>query len=501
VAQRALPPGSYRRRSVFGLFDADGWTLATLKSLFWFAVILFLLGYLPDRAYYFTVLPAIDVGANFVSPVNFCPGSNKTLACPAPAGAVVPWESSPSEIAMPAGRSNARAFASGTNLYVIGGTVGGAASAEVLVSQASVTGNFGRWTQAPPLPQPRSGAAVASLGGVPHVIGGLDASGKPTDTVFAGELKEGALTGWTELPDLKLPKPLSGASAVGTATGFWLFGGKTAEGPTAAVLRSVLDGATPPKLGAWEEVANLPLPEPRAGATALLAGEFVYIVGGEGPGGPATELFRLQLDTEGEPTSPKTATGEAGPPPAWAITRGAAAGQSLPEPRLDAAAWASSGVIYVAGGRDAAGEPTRTLYWAVPRTATGDIPEWRHRDDTDLPEARAGAAPVVVGSFAFVIGGDGPNGATTGAYRANQAPAPPFFRLGLLGATLPALGIKGEIGQQLGYINAFGLGLTNFTILVLVGVAFSHRRETQRIIERVSRGRYRAPREDEYFEG
>lgn len=498
MAQRALPPGSYRRRSVFGLFDADGWTVATLKALFWFAVTMFLLAYLPDRAYYFTVLPTIDVGANFVSPVNFCPGSNKTLSCPAPAGAVVPWEPSPPELAMPASRSGARSFLSGTNLYLIGGTVGDAASTEVLGSQASVTGNFGPWTQAPPLPEPRSGAAVASLSGVPHVIGGLDAAGEPTDTVFQGKLTEGALTGWEELPDL-LPTPLSGASAVATATGIWLFGGSTAEGPTAAVLRSVLDTSTPPKLGAWEEVANLPLPEPRTRGAALLTGEFVYVIGGEGPGGPATEIFRLQLDVEGEPTGPETATGEA-EPPAWAITRGAAAGQSLPEPRVDAATWTSSSVIYVAGGRDAAGAPTRTLFWAVPSTVTGDIAEWRHRDDTDLPEARAGAAPVVVGTFAFLLGGEGPNSATSGAFRASQTPAPPFFRLGLLGATLPALGIRGEIGQQLGYIMAFGLGLTNFAILALIGIAYSHRRETRRLLERISRGRYRAPREDVYFE-
>ena len=60
------------------------------------------------------------------------------------------------------------------------------------------------------------------------------------------------------------------------------------------------------------------------------------------------------------------------------------------------------------------------------------------------------------------------------------------------------LSIKGEIGQQLGYINAFGVGLTNFALLIVVGIAFSHKAATMRFIERLSRGRFRAPRTDEF---
>ena len=46
---------------------------------------------------------------------------------------------------------------------------------------------------------------------------------------------------------------------------------------------------------------------------------------------------------------------------------------------------------------------------------------------------------------------------------------PPFFQLGIAGATLPALSIKGEIGQQLGYMNAMGVGTVNFVVLVILG--------------------------------
>ena len=88
MAQYALPPGAVRRRAVFGLLDADGWTWATIKATFWFVFIIFVLGYVPDRAYYFTVSPTIDLGFNAISPINLCPADNQTLPCPAPAGAV-----------------------------------------------------------------------------------------------------------------------------------------------------------------------------------------------------------------------------------------------------------------------------------------------------------------------------------------------------------------------------------------------------------------------------
>ena len=62
MAQLALPPGAARRRAVFGLLDADGWGWATVKATFWFVLIIFLLGYIPNLAYYFTVGNTIDVG-------------------------------------------------------------------------------------------------------------------------------------------------------------------------------------------------------------------------------------------------------------------------------------------------------------------------------------------------------------------------------------------------------------------------------------------------------
>src|SRR5918996_5793562 len=98
-------PAPRHRRAFFGLLDADGWGWASLKAFAWFIAIIFLLGYIPDRAYYFTVNRTIDLGILAWSPVNLCPPENRGLPCPPPTGAVLPWERSPTapvDIPLPA---------------------------------------------------------------------------------------------------------------------------------------------------------------------------------------------------------------------------------------------------------------------------------------------------------------------------------------------------------------------------------------------------------------
>ena len=123
------------------------------------------------------------------------------------------------------------------------------------------------------------------------------------------------------------------------------------------------------------------------------------------------------------------------------------------------------------------------MYWTVP-DAKGDITGWQHLDATDLPTGVAGSSAIVSGSQAFLIGGttsDQP--AVAGSARANLAPQPPFFQLGLFGLTVPALKIGGEIGQQLGYMNAAGVATVNFIILLLIGWAFAHKERSKAIVD------------------
>ena len=107
-----------------------------------------------------------------------------------------------------------------------------------------------------------------------------------------------------------------------------------------------------------------------------------------------------------------------------------------------------------------------------------------HLDPTDLPAGVADGAPVITGATVVVIGGKGDGAPLATAYRASLAPQLPFFRLGLVGVTVPGLQIGGEIGQQLGYLAAAGVGTGNFVILIVIGYMLNHRPQIRAWMER-----------------
>src|SRR3972149_186683 len=81
-----------------------------------------------------------------------------------------------------------------------------------------------------------------------------------------------------------------------------------------------------------------------------------------------------------------------------------------------------------------------------------------------------------------------------GRDRPGRRPAAPAFRRALGGATIPGLAIKGEIGIQIGEINAFTLGLLSFALLGALAVVLSRPRLRGRILPQARPRRPRAPR-------
>jgi hypothetical protein len=264
---------------------------------------------------------------------------------------------------------------------------------------------------------------------------------------------------------------------VATSDGLLLIGGSNADGPVATTWKSELSNIG--KLGKF--AAEAPLSAPQTGATAAVEGDFVFLFGGEGADGRPTNV--VQRGTfhpeagEGLPDDP-----EEGKIDAWATSTSA----NLPGARANASTWAANGALYVAGGLDADGTTHREMYWAIP-TTEGDITEWKHLDVTDLPEARVGGSAVISGPNVFIVAGTTDAGVQQGSLRANTAPQAPFFRLGLVGATVPGLKIDGEIGQQLGYLNAAGVGTVDFIILIVIGWAYAHKAQATRLVNRVLR--------------
>jgi hypothetical protein len=440
-----------------------------------------MLGYVPDRAYYFTVNKTIDLGILAWSPVNFCAEGNRSLPCPAPVGAVVPWDVSPPEISLPAARTDGTVVQSGTTLIYVGGSDGTKAVADTYVARTSGVGNFDKWSKGPTLPEPRTDAAVLYSGGKIYAIGGLDASGQPTKTVYVltPDSTTGALGEWQTAADakldLELPEARAGAVALAGTDGLFLVGGTNGSAPQPTIWKATFD----PKSGApakWTEQPGK-LFTAVTDASASLIGSYLWVYGGTTADGKATATVqRGEFGTGADATKIVR----------FGIREGST---NLPAPRTNLISFAANGNLYAIGGSDGSA-PQSTLYWAIP-TSTGDLPEWKHLDVSDLPaQGNAGGAPIVIGPDAVIVGGTTKDGVVAGSARANIAPEAPFFQLGLVGATVPALKIDGEIGQQLGYLNANTIGVADFVIFLIIGWAFAHR-------EQISAWRERRRREKE----
>ncbi len=235
-------------------------------------------------------------------------------------------------------------------------------------------------------------------------------------------------------------------------------------------------------LGKWK--AEAPLARPQADALVSVIGDFVWLYGGHDENGPvgANQRGSLGLEAaEGFPANP-----DQGKLVKWDIDNA----WNLPGARDDAAGWTANGTIYSVGGKDGQGD-RRELYWSIPGN-DGTIPEWKHLDASDMPYGLTGGSAFVTGPNAVIVGGDSDQGVLATSLRANTAPQSPYFQLGLVGATVPGLKIDGEIGQQLGYLNAAGAGTVDFIVLLLIGWAFAHKPQARALVQRVIQRRRRA---------
>jgi hypothetical protein len=476
----ALPAGTpiRRRRALMGLLDAEGWAWASVKAFIWFGIIVVLIAYIPDRAYYFTVNRTLDVGLLAWSPVNFCPPENKTLPCPAPLGSVIPWEASPAGLAMPGPRTSGSVAQIGTKLLYIGGSDGSAPTDTTFIADVA-SGNYGAWTTGPKLPAARSDTAVVTIGSTVYLIGGSGPDGKATDTIWTLTYDQAAKTfgDWKAVDGLALPAARTGASAIPVSDGLVVAGGLGSDGtPQGTVWKATLDAKG--VVGKFSEQAALI--DAVAHATMAQVGDYAMVWGGTDANGPSGAVQRGAIGT---PKTDATPAPNAVAVPLQVLQWAVADKYNLPHARTAAAGFAANGTMYVVGGSDGT-SPQRQLYWAVPN-GDGSIPGWKHLDQTDLPAAGLqGARAIVTGTNVFVIGGATADGVRAGAIRANLAPQEPFFQAGLVGVVVPALRIDGEIGQQLGYLAAAGAGTADFVLLLLVGWAYAHPKTVRGWVDR-----------------
>jgi N-acetylneuraminic acid mutarotase len=481
---RAIGPGAVApRRVLFGLLDADGWGWAGVRSVLWTLVIILMLGYIPDRAYYLTVSPTVELGLNMASLVNICPGENEGLPCPAPAGALIPWKSA-TEADLPGDGVDGSLLQAGSHLYYVGGTSGAPRLATTNVSVATIdAAGLSAWAAGTPLPEGRAHAGVAFFAGKAYIIGGASDTAPATASVYVGtpDATSGLITAWERLDALELPAARSGTSVTVVSDGIVVLGGEGTDRSSATTVWKAKLGASG-ELEPWADFMELP--EPRSFAAAAVVGDSIYVWGGNDASGPAAGSLRGDIAVAPaaggghsapvvSPDAEAQGDAEIGTIFRWRATEGEG---NLPTPRDGAAMWSANGTLYLAGGT-VDGTATPSVLWAAPAAATG-IAKWTSVELSDLPAdaARVGASGVVIGAHVLLLGGSDASGAyNAGALSAGTSPKAPVFRVGLFGLTVPGLALQGEVGQQIGFLSAAGAWTLNFVIMLGAAVAYGQR--------------------------
>ena len=264
-----------------------------------------------------------------------------------------------------------------------------------------------------------------------YVIGGYGPDGQPTTTVFSLTVEnDGTVGEWATVDAIALPEPRAGAAAVTVSDGLVLLGGTDGTAATRSVWKSMADKAG--ALQAWEPQS--PLVEENVSGVAAHIGDVIFLVGGRNKDGNVVATVQQGL-VGGENATPED------PNAITALWR-ASELTNLPFPRANMSGFTANGVLYVQGGTDGTSPRSETL-WAIP-DADGVIAGWQSLAPIDLGEGLEGSSAVVSGSHAFLFGGTTAAGPTAGVARTNLAPQEPFFRLGVLGATLPGAPAAGR---------------------------------------------------------
>lgn len=210
-----------------------------------------------------------------------------------------PWTpvTAPAGFSAPAASSG---VADGRDWLLVGGR--GLAS----VSRLSLDGNTLAVAPLPPLPAPRAHAALALAGRKLHVIGGDDADGRPTASVFILDLAA-ASPAWQSAADFP-GGPVSSAAALAHYNEILVVGGLDSAGAprsaTWALRLRPLDGTT---FTGWQNRA--PSPSPLAAPSILPSATAHFLVFAPGLAAPAVYNSVVDAWVSGTGASPVPASG------------------------------------------------------------------------------------------------------------------------------------------------------------------------------------------------
>ena len=373
-----------RKRALFGLLDADGWAWARSRPSSGSSIIILMLGYIPDRAYYLTVDRTVDLGSS--------PGRRSTSARRQRDAAVpgagraplVPWQASPAELACPRRGPTARRSRSGPRSCTSAARTGRPPSRPSTSPRPPATGNFDMWAEGPPLPEPRADASVrpsparstSSAGSTPT------ARRRPPSSSSPPIRRPACSASGTTAEDLvaaRGPRRRSRRRGTRRPAAHRRRRPRRPGHDDLEEHRSTQQGA----LQAWAEEA--PLGAPQADATRRDHRRLRLAVRRprrQRPGRRTVQRGDLGLEAaEGFPENP-----DQGKVIGWEVNDGA----NLPAARDDAAGWTANGALYLAGGIDADDGPQQ-------RALLGGPDDGRRHHRVEAPRGQRPADGAVPG--------------------------------------------------------------------------------------------------------
>ena len=268
-----------------------------------------MLGYIPDRAYYFTVQRTVERR-------RCSPGRRSTSArprtrrcpCPAPAGATLPWHPAPARSPSRRRAPTARPAVIGQTYLYAGGSDGAARRRRHLrLARRSGTGNLDTWTAGPALPEARADAASVVVGNTLYVIGGYGPDGAAHHHRVQPDRRQRRRRSASGCPRRRsrCPSRAPAASAVTVSDGLVLLGGT--DGTAADAQRLEEPGPTAP-VPCRRGSPQPPLFEENVDGVAAHVGDVIFVVGGRnedgavGRHGPAGPRRRRERHARGSRT-------------------------------------------------------------------------------------------------------------------------------------------------------------------------------------------------------
>lgn len=350
-------------------------------------------------------------------------------------GQLSAWHSQP---ALPVGLAKAAAVALGGFVFVLGGLgPDGQRQASAYAAPLAADGGLGAWFATTPLPVPLSEHAAAAAGRCIFVAGGESDSGNPRSEVFSAQAGEdGRIGAWQNLAGTRLPEVLNSFTLTAAAGQLVAIGGESGAPAydRSEVYRAEIRADC--TLGAWSNMTSAampyelvdhaaaavegqivvagghlfgnsvqydrvyqarmlaadparswasapPLDQALAGPAAVLHGDYIYLLGGQGAQGPRASVRRAALRPDGS-------LGAWVPMP------------DLPAPLRGHAAAAIGRSMLVLGGNDGAND--RDTIYQAEVGADGSLGAWSMLP-CRLPGALTGHAVVVVGNVVYLSGG------------------------------------------------------------------------------------------------